>query len=105
MSGVSAPTRGSGCGYVRTHSGNMPEMAAQNPVPLTTQLYIIHKGRWVVGDLLEAEDSDDGAGDHDGDGGHEHQVQHLVLPRAGGHQPVTDLGGAYRQHTCPQVQL
>ena len=29
--------------------------------------------------LLEAENGDDGAGDHDPDGCHEHRVQHLVI--------------------------
>ena len=41
--------------------------------------------------LLEAEDGDDGAGDHDPDGRHEDGVQHLVLARAGRQQPVADL--------------
>ena len=41
--------------------------------------------------LLEAEDGDDGAGDHDPDGRHEHRVQHLVLARAGRQEPVADL--------------
>ena len=41
--------------------------------------------------LLEAEDGDDGAGDHDPDGRHEDRVQHLVLARAGGQEPVADL--------------
>jgi len=40
--------------------------------------------------LLEAEDGDDGAGDHDPDGRHEHRVQHLVLARAGGQKPIAD---------------
>ena len=46
--------------------------------------------------LLEAEDGDDGAGDHDGDGRHEDGVQHLVLAGAGGQQPVADLQGKIR---------
>ena len=49
------------------------------------------QGRVEKKHLLEAEDGDDGAGDHDPDGRHEHRVQHLVLARAGGQQPVANL--------------
>ena len=50
--------------------------------------------------LLEAEDGDDGAGDHDPDGRHEDGVQHLVLARAGGQQPVADLKWKH-EHLSP----
>ena len=50
--------------------------------------------------LLEAEDGDDGAGDHDPDGRHEDGVQHLVLAGAGRQQPVADLKWKH-EHLSP----
>ena len=58
---------------------------------LCSELGSAGQGRVEKKHLLEAEDGDDGAGDHDPDGRHEHRVQHLVLARAGGQQPVANL--------------